>query len=630
MNKKLLLSCFFLFALLFTNSTFLQAQSFIFSEINPLDFGIDIKRDLAEPHIARIRYVRAEFPQLKDLNTLEFQLFPDADFWAEKTREEVQFGSEVWVGKIDDGMLSYVIFAQKGGSVFGKIVDPQGRTFLLQQKQPGIYAIQEIAAGVLNESIQDFKVGKPQSGQQSQPGKSVGICDLGSTCAAATVDVMVVYTPDAKTNLGGTNVAAENAIAVAVAEMNTASTNSGMIHSFNLAYAGEIAYTETGDAYTDLPRLRTYGDSYLDDAHVYRYSYQADLVALVTATSGCGLGYVQTNPTSFSAANGFCVANTACLTGNLTLAHEFGHNMGLRHDNYVDASTSPCAHNHGYVNQAADPLSADYTGNSSQRWRTILAYNNNCSTEWGFNCTRIPYWSNQSVNYNTGTGGGPGSGIDPMGIATTDPDPADNTYSLNRSICLVSDLSDQLTPLPVDFAWFEANRKAQTFLLSWATDFELNHAGFEIEMRSENVAEFSPIGIIEGGEDREDRQEYQFQTNDLLPGKYEFRIRQTDLNGTFTFSKTISGSIPFTEGFQYRFYPNPAREEAFIELSLEKESFVKIELLNSVGQRIQLITNHSLIQGNHKVGIPVSELPSGMYMYRLHVDGVSRVGSFVH
>jgi hypothetical protein len=54
-----------------------------------------------------------------------------------------------------------------------------------------------------------------------------------------------------------------------------------------------------------------------------------------------------------------------------------GHNMGLRHDWYVDASTTPCSHQHGYVNETA--LAQGTSSSSSSRWRTIMAYNDRCA-----------------------------------------------------------------------------------------------------------------------------------------------------------------------------------------------------------------------------------------------------------
>jgi len=141
----------------------------------------------------------------------------------------------------------------------------------------------------------------------------------------------------------------------------------------------------------------------------------------------CGIGYVNSNPTSFNASLGFSVTAYNCVGGNRSFAHELGHNMGLKHDRHVDNSNTACSENHGYVNQAAFVAGA----NINKRWRTILAYNAQCAAA-GFGCSRLGYWSNPS-NFNTG---------DPMGSSAAGNE-ADNSYILNRSMCLVADFRER-------------------------------------------------------------------------------------------------------------------------------------------------------------------------------------------
>jgi hypothetical protein len=86
------------------------------------------------------------------------------------------------------------------------------------------------------------------------------------------------------------------------------------------------------------------------------------------------------------APNAFSIAARHCAVGNYSFAHELGHNMGARHDWYVDdAQNSPFQYNKGYVNVPG-------------QWRTIMAYNNECQDRGG-SCTRLQYWSNPDVQY---------------------------------------------------------------------------------------------------------------------------------------------------------------------------------------------------------------------------------------
>ena len=143
---------------------------------------------------------------------------------------------------------------------------------------------------------------------------------------------------------------------------------------------------------------------------------------------------------------GFGLTSHEC--GGSTFAHELGHNLSLRHDRYVDPSNSPHAYSHGYVNQLAFEQDASRT----QRWRTIMAYPNQCSAS-GFQCPRLLRYSNPEQSYMG----------DPLGVAGDSPTfrtdgPADARRSLNSAKAVVaayrrtgSDLT--ITPVLTDRSW---------------------------------------------------------------------------------------------------------------------------------------------------------------------------------
>ena len=106
------------------------------------------------------------------------------------------------------------------------------------------------------------------------------------------------------------------------------------------------------------------------------------------------------------AASAFTVVRRSCATGYYSFGHELGHNMSAHHDCYVNTTAQPYPYIHGYVNTA-------------DRWRTIMAYNDECY-DAGFNCTRIPYWSNPSVSYNGDPMGEEDGGCDANNAKTLD------------------------------------------------------------------------------------------------------------------------------------------------------------------------------------------------------------------
>ena len=88
------------------------------------------------------------------------------------------------------------------------------------------------------------------------------------------------------------------------------------------------------------------------------------------------------------ASNAFNVVDRTCAAGNLSYAHELGHNMGLQHDPNNASSSPAYPYAYGYQHPAG-------------AFRTVMAYP--CPTGA---CPRLMYFANPSVSYSgmpTGT-----------------------------------------------------------------------------------------------------------------------------------------------------------------------------------------------------------------------------------
>jgi peptidyl-Asp metalloendopeptidase len=200
-----------------------------------------------------------------------------------------------------------------------------------------------------------------------------------------------------------------------VSETNTSYSNSGVTPRVRRVHAVEVSYAETGNLSTDLSRLRSTTDGYMDNVHSLRNTYKADLVGLITESgSACGVGYLMTTVSTSFATNGFSVTKRSCATGNYSFGHELGHNMGAHHDAYVTSSSGAYSYSYGYVYLPG-------------KWRTVMAYNNGCSAV-GVSCTRIAYWSNPDKFYN---------GV-ATGVSSTAPNAADNRRTLNNTAYTVA------------------------------------------------------------------------------------------------------------------------------------------------------------------------------------------------
>ena len=181
-----------------------------------------------------------------------------------------------------------------------------------------------------------------------------------------------------------------------MSETNSAYATSGVHQRVRLAHAERVAYTEVGSFSTNLNNLRA-GAAGLNTVPALRNVYTADLVTMFVRPAGadaCGIAFIMTTVTTGFAPNGYSVVDSPCSSPNGTLAHEFGHNMGLRHDWYMDRGVTPFTYAHGYVNLTA-------------RFRTIMAYADACASQ-SISCTRLLAFSNPDLTYLGQPGGVPG------------------------------------------------------------------------------------------------------------------------------------------------------------------------------------------------------------------------------
>jgi hypothetical protein len=201
-----------------------------------------------------------------------------------------------------------------------------------------------------------------------------------------TIDVMLLYT---------SNVAKHyvrdpaDLLALAIEETNETFKNSGLgnIH-LRLVHTQLIDYDgSAGDQFNHLYAMVD-GVGPFKDVKKLRNEKRADIVGLIIDNpNGCGLS-TRIGPESDEA---FFVAHHACATITMSIAHEIGHILGVRHDRLVDENETPFAYGHGHVN--------------GTKWRDIMSYKEGCG-----GCPRLPYWSNPRIKYEG----------DPTGTAAAD------------------------------------------------------------------------------------------------------------------------------------------------------------------------------------------------------------------
>jgi len=354
--------------------------------------------------------------------SVQLDLFGDVSVVAVFDRFDPNAHGTTWVGHVAGVDYSTVTLVYGNGLMTGSIVLPDA-TYTIRPASavarqsaglaPGrLHVVADVDQSGFRPEAQPIEVSAPAAG-------AIAADPEVQADSGAIIDLMVVYTPLAAATVGGGG-AMINLINLGVSETNTSYQTSGVTQRLRLVHTEEVPFTETTNSSTTLSQLRA-GSGAFSAVPGLRNTYGADLVMLVqdSTASSCGVGYLMTSPNASWESNGFNVVEYNCISPNYTFAHELGHNMGVRHDWYMDSGTSPHTYAHGHVSTLA-----------GHRWRTIMSYNDLCAAT-GSNCTRLLSWANPNVLRN---------GI-PMGI------PAGTNASCASSVVGANacDAHDQLT-----------------------------------------------------------------------------------------------------------------------------------------------------------------------------------------
>lgn len=172
-------------------------------------------------------------------------------------------------------------------------------------------------------------------------------------------------------------------------------------------------------------------------------------------------------------------------------------------------------------------------------------------------------------------------------------------------------------PLPVELVSFAANVVNGKVKLTWATATEINNRGFEIERNSDGV--FKSIGFVEGMGTTNDRHSYSFIDDNPGTGVLQYRLKQIDFNGIYSYSNVAEVDLSTLINFDLaQNYPNPFNPSTTIRYSIANPVNVSLIIYNTVGEEVMTLVNNQFTEpGVYNFVFDASNLASGTYIYRL-------------
>jgi len=175
------------------------------------------------------------------------------------------------------------------------------------------------------------------------------------------------------------------------------------------------------------------------------------------------------------------------------------------------------------------------------------------------------------------------------------------------------------TTVPVELVSFTAGNFGNTVVLNWNTASETNNKGFEVQKSTDNKT-FTTVAFINGKGTTTNANNYSYTEKKVDNGKYYFRLKQVDYDGSYSFSKTaeVEVAVRPNDFALSQNYPNPFNPTTSISFSVEKNEVATLKVFNTLGQVVSTLFNGQAEAGKtYNVSFDASKLSSGIYFYNL-------------
>lgn len=202
----------------------------------------------------------------------------------------------------------------------------------------------------------------------------------------------------------------------------------------------------------------------------------------------------------------------------------------------------------------------------------------------------------------------------PIGTASS------NTVTLAAADVAPADLAfrwwtlvDKQFPLPVQWLDLSAECEHENIIIKWSTATEQNSDYFTVE-RSLDGTNFSAIATKPAAGNSSTVQNYSAVDTDPYSGTSYYRVKETDFNGEFIYSGTIT--IKGCSGDDIIIYGEEG--EIIVDINASSSGQYNIEMYDSMGQ-ILIHKSVAVTAGNNQAKLPIT-FASGIYVIKIFND----------
>jgi hypothetical protein len=173
--------------------------------------------------------------------------------------------------------------------------------------------------------------------------------------------------------------------------------------------------------------------------------------------------------------------------------------------------------------------------------------------------------------------------------------------------------------LPIELISFTALANNAQVDLKWITATEINNDFFSIE-RSKDGIHFEALSTQKGAGNSTETRVYTSVDNQPLSGISYYRLKQTDFDGQFSYSKIQSVNMVSISETMITHYPNPVEEAVKFVYGSNSNTTATYIVYDAVGKVVSEGSQKAKI-GQNDLVINFATLSNGVYLIQMNIDG---------
>jgi len=184
-------------------------------------------------------------------------------------------------------------------------------------------------------------------------------------------------------------------------------------------------------------------------------------------------------------------------------------------------------------------------------------------------------------------------------------------------------------PNPVELVDFSAASRGRSVDVSWATASEEQSGWFEVERSTVSMtgrSSFETIGQVSAAGTSTERRDYNFRDMNVNNGgRYVYRLRMVDLDGSSDMSDEVEVEIGTVSATVGEVSPNPVVDQSKTGISVEmtEAGAVEVRIYDMSGTEVATVSEYRSA-GTHTLSVPTGTLASGVYRVVVTAGGESQ------